>query len=689
MHCSILLLAVCAQLIKAGPVPYHGAFERYIYATPFPNRGSILMFTRYQNVKRFLVMTGLEPSKTEEPTSSLISTSSESLITSATSTSKLAASDFSSATLTQPISSTSSNQPTSVVVPSSTSSSSANALAHVQDASIFDTATLGAISSSETTGLASALEASTTSSQDSGVTTVQTPSSLSFVDTLSSSTSISSPASTSATEVSSTPRATLASQPGTQPAGKGDIFLADATISQSSTTAAISINPVGASNVSPSVSSTSSAIVNAVQSSSSASSATSSPPTDQQVVSASVNAIASAAIKSADASALSASSSASAAGATKSASVKYPTAENGNLAMANGYNQVFKTLGETSTCDPKDNNAATACIDGQPATCEVDGTYTLESCPQGQSCYAVPKSAGQSGVTVGCYVPSDAAEKLAAGGQAVSVTSSTSESVDTVTSQPIAIAGLSTEAVKAVDSGSITAASSTVASQTSQAQITKPETTSLLLPPPEHVQLVSSNSAPFSPSSTAIDTFQFTVASSRPASQATVFSDNPTQTISIPAGQSNPVSASTADFAQDPTTVRRGSPSSAAALVLSFPSNLPSAGPASTTRASQASVTTPTVPAPEQKDTVPSAEPFSSIDPPAGPSASATPSPTLNPGLNNGVLENNIPAATSTFAILPTTSASAAGITIVPESNSSGQATVTVTVTMTVHDRNK
>ena len=91
----------------------------------------------------------------------------------------------------------------------------------------------------------------------------------------------------------------------------------------------------------------------------------------------------------------------------------YPSAERGNLAMASGFNQVYKTLSETSKCDASNVDQAFACISGELAQCQADGTYVLKSCDIGQSCYALPKTSGQTGVSVECAVPSDAAARMA------------------------------------------------------------------------------------------------------------------------------------------------------------------------------------------------------------------------------------------------------------------------------------
>lgn len=92
---------------------------------------------------------------------------------------------------------------------------------------------------------------------------------------------------------------------------------------------------------------------------------------------------------------------------------KYPAAEGGNTAMAAGFNNVYKTLNEDTPCNPGDPSQAYACVDGEIAECQSDETYVLKSCPQGQSCYALPKPSGLSGVVVQCAVPSDAYSMLA------------------------------------------------------------------------------------------------------------------------------------------------------------------------------------------------------------------------------------------------------------------------------------
>ncbi|MDI1485188.1 MAG: hypothetical protein OHK93_000323 [Ramalina farinacea] len=83
----------------------------------------------------------------------------------------------------------------------------------------------------------------------------------------------------------------------------------------------------------------------------------------------------------------------------------YPDASAGNVAMAQGYNSIFQGLTPESPCDPSNSQQASACVDGQPGKCELTGTYALQSCKSGFSCFAVPLPGGQSGVNIGCYDP--------------------------------------------------------------------------------------------------------------------------------------------------------------------------------------------------------------------------------------------------------------------------------------------
>ena len=125
--------------------------------------------------------------------------------------------------------------------------------------------------------------------------------------------------------------------------------------------------------------------------------------------------------------------------ARPSSAVQYPNAQNGNAAMASGFNQVYKTLSETSSCDATDTNQAFSCISGELAQCQSDGTYVLKSCPQGQSCYALPLPSGQTGISVECAVPGNAASRLAAESSATAPGASAISQASTV-SQALTVA---------------------------------------------------------------------------------------------------------------------------------------------------------------------------------------------------------------------------------------------------------
>lgn len=92
----------------------------------------------------------------------------------------------------------------------------------------------------------------------------------------------------------------------------------------------------------------------------------------------------------------------------------YPSEEDGNVAMAAGFNKIYQNLGLGAQCSPNHESQAFACILGELAHCQANGNYATEGCPRGQSCYALPKPSGQSGVVVQCAIPSDAAKALAA-----------------------------------------------------------------------------------------------------------------------------------------------------------------------------------------------------------------------------------------------------------------------------------
>ena len=83
----------------------------------------------------------------------------------------------------------------------------------------------------------------------------------------------------------------------------------------------------------------------------------------------------------------------------------YPNPSVGQEKMVQGYNDVYKGLNQFSECDPNDPQQMVACVSGQPGRCESDGRYSLTSCDQGETCFAVPKSNGQAGMDVQCRKP--------------------------------------------------------------------------------------------------------------------------------------------------------------------------------------------------------------------------------------------------------------------------------------------
>lgn len=345
---------------------------------------------------------------------------------------------------------------------------------------------------------------------------------------------------------------------------------------------------------------------------------------------------------------------------TSAVNHKYPTADNGNLAMAVGYNQLFKTLSEDSACDPKDNSSFIACIDGQPATCEVDSRYTFRSCPQGQSCYAVPLPDGQSGVDIDCYIPSAAAAKLAPSSSSVAAVAASTTVSDP---QPTSTVGQNPEAIEAIQAAASSPASDTPAP--SQAA--------------KHPSAVSPSSE--TQTSSATDNSVYVAVMSSKAPQAT-----PSPVIvseSVPSHQQHKSASSEGSAPATPASVAQ---LNTGPLVLSFPSDLPS---------STVSKVSPTQTIPQtttdssvelvahQKDTRPVQESILQ--------AGLSPSSVAQAG--ERVAANNAPITSSNPESSSTTPASAPGITIVPmgekahDGGSSYVKTVYITVTTTVHDR--
>ena len=115
-----------------------------------------------------------------------------------------------------------------------------------------------------------------------------------------------------------------------------------------------------------------------------------------------------------------------------SGTAKYPGAESGNIAMADGFNYEYNKINQDTPCNPGDPSQAYVCIGGEIAECQSDQTYAVKSCPFGQSCLALPKPSGLTGVVVQCIVRGDTASMFAG------LSSSTAAPV-AVTSQPAQI----------------------------------------------------------------------------------------------------------------------------------------------------------------------------------------------------------------------------------------------------------
>lgn len=131
---------------------------------------------------------------------------------------------------------------------------------------------------------------------------------------------------------------------------------------------------------------------------------------------------------------VSAKASAVAAGSQQStaSSTSAPAGNNGNIAMALGFNSVWATMDTQSPCDANDKNQAVVCVSGQYAQCS-GGKYILTACPQGQQCFALPLSKDFKGVTVQCASLQDAEKQL---GQTPSASTSTATPTRSTSSKP-------------------------------------------------------------------------------------------------------------------------------------------------------------------------------------------------------------------------------------------------------------
>ena len=370
----------------------------------------------------------------------------------------------------------------------------------------------------------------------------------------------------------------------------------------------------------------------------------------------------------------------------------YPDASNGYAAMAQGYNKVFQTLNPLSKCDPSDSKQASACVDGQPAKCEVDGTYSLQSCDQGQSCYAVPNPQGQSGLTIACFNPNYANKLVADGGAAASSKGDSAINTQMIaTSSSTALSPTSALRIVATHrSQTSNTASSGISSSAGSAQ-------SFTVPPgaeadTEPSQSVEVSSSPANPVATLADfptrvttsgREQTIPGTSTPIPQlATTTTKDPIRNheqTSLP-GLDQPRPQQITSPSASPTSKAGG----AVGVQLSFPgagnseSNSEAGQPS---QGNETPVPSPSTPLIAQKNAV-----HADLEQPAEQSSIASP-PTIN---SNVAAAHIAPASTPPSQISSTAAASSPGITVAPmlgAGNQNGFITVTITQTTTIHDR--
>ena len=357
----------------------------------------------------------------------------------------------------------------------------------------------------------------------------------------------------------------------------------------------------------------------------------------------------------------------------------YPDASNGYQAMAQGYNKVFQSLNPLSACDPNDAKQASACVDGQPAKCEVDGTYTLQSCDGGKSCYAVPKRGGQPGLDVACFTPSDANKAIADGGRAALSQESSGKSAPSITSSsPTTTSVASKESLKA-------------SSRTSQTPETAPKGTSSTTFNAEQTNVLPAAQADMDgnsgPSATG-STFSTPAATSRSGRQSSV--------LSTYTSQSSRTKGSSAEHSQQTSSQPEAqqvssplpSPTSKAGtgsgVQLSFPGgNEPNSNPEAGGKPQDTkSHASPRDPPPIVQKNVLTTDQQQQSD-----RSEAAPVPQVQKDVAAARIQSSI---TPLPTISSTTAGHTPGITVAPifgASNQNGFITVTITQTTTIHDR--
>ncbi|RFU71740.1 hypothetical protein TARUN_10522, partial [Trichoderma arundinaceum] len=134
-----------------------------------------------------------------------------------------------------------------------------------------------------------------------------------------------------------------------------------------------------------------------------------------------------------------------------------------NLAQAQQFNNLFKTLNPQSAC----TGTQAACIDGQLAQCGSNGAFVLQKCTiAGMQCYALPMR-NTEGVMVGCHDTSDAESILGVSGEPQGSLPVSTSAVPTTAGPadppPVTITTVITVSDKVPSSPATTAASSPVA----------------------------------------------------------------------------------------------------------------------------------------------------------------------------------------------------------------------------------
>ena len=349
---------------------------------------------------------------------------------------------------------------------------------------------------------------------------------------------------------------------------------------------------------------------------------------------------------------------------------RYPTAESGNTAMAAGFNSVYKTLNQDSPCNPADPSQAYACIDGEIAECQSDKSYVLKSCPQGQSCYALPKASGSTGIVVQCAVPSDAYSVLAG-------LSSPTASPIAVTSQPAQVLQVEGGLSQATQSLSAqnpvqTVTSSTSAQATTQSQI--------VAPTPALLAVTTTPSQ--DQGSDGVDKATVQTRTSSTSAQSTFLTQSQTpdssgHAVTTTAQQfhdSNPLSS-------PPKSDTSPSIPSNTAAVMSIPQALFAVVTAPENNAASPSETS-------KPDSVPTSQASQSdpgISTPVVQSSAMSPQANLD---NLQVTEASIPSTSTSSADAAATTFAPTGLMVNEKfAVGNGQATVTVTVTVTTTER--